>query len=45
MLGGTVGIAACSALLAAKGDYGSVFLMTGGLTIVTMLCVWSTIRR
>ena len=45
MLGGTVGLALSSAVLLVTGDYGTVFLMTGGLTIATMLAVWLLIER
>jgi EmrB/QacA subfamily drug resistance transporter len=45
MLGGTVGIALCGALLVTTGDYRSVFLMTGSLTIMTMVCVWYLVER
>ncbi|MEM7442623.1 MAG: MFS transporter [Pseudomonadota bacterium] len=44
MLGGTVGVAICSAVLLATGDYRMVFLMVGGLTLATMAIVSFMVR-
>lgn len=45
MLGGTVGMALCGTLLLVTGDYRSLFLMTGVLTLITVLCVWLSVER
>jgi EmrB/QacA subfamily drug resistance transporter len=45
MLGGTVGIAVGGALLATTNDYGSLFLLTGGLTVATVPAVWLLLER
>jgi len=45
MLGGTVGMALCGTLLLVTGDYRSLFLMTGILTLITVLCVWLSVER
>ena len=45
MLGGTVGVALCSALLAASGHYASLFLMTGALVLLVLVVAWLTIER
>ncbi len=45
MLGGTVGMALCGTVLVATGDYRSLFLMTGALIFLTLICGWLTIER
>ena len=45
MLGGTVGMALCSALLAATGDYGSLFYLTGALVLAVLVVAWVTVER
>ncbi len=45
MVGGTVGMALCGTLLVATGDYGSVFLMTGALVLLTAVTAWLMIER
>ena len=44
MLGGTVGIL-CGTFLVASGDFGSIFLTTGGLLLAVLLITWLTIER
>jgi EmrB/QacA subfamily drug resistance transporter len=45
MLGGTVGMALCSALLVATGTYWSLFLMTGALVFALLVVAWFTVER
>ncbi len=45
MLGGTVGMALCSALLVATGTYWSLFLLTGVLVFVLLAVAWFTVER
>jgi EmrB/QacA subfamily drug resistance transporter len=44
MLGGTIGVAICGALLLATGDYGSLFLVTGALLVLTALVAWQIVE-
>ena len=43
LLGGTVGIAVCSTLLVATGNFQAVFLATGGTMIATLIVAWLAI--
>ena len=45
MLGGTVGMALCGALLVATGAYWGLFLLTGVLVFALLLVAWFTIER
>ena len=45
MLGGTVGMALCGALLVATGTYWSMFLLTGALVFAVLVIAWFTIER
>lgn len=45
MLGGTIGVALCSTLLLATGDYGSLFIVTGGLLLFALVVAWFTVDR
>ncbi|GHD49069.1 MFS transporter [Thalassobaculum fulvum] len=44
MLGGTMGIALASTLLASGGGYGTLFIATGAVTLGTVAGAWSLIR-
>ncbi|MEM7021324.1 MAG: hypothetical protein AAF637_01900, partial [Pseudomonadota bacterium] len=44
MLGGTIGVAICGALLATTGSFPLVFLVTGGLVILSAWIAWLTFR-
>ena len=45
MLGGTIGVALCSTILAATGDYASMFFMTGAVMLLVLLVARLTIER
>ncbi len=45
MLGGTVGMALCGALLVATGTYWSLFLLTGALVFALLVIAWFTVER
>lgn len=45
MLGGTVGMALCSTVLLVTGSYGLLFVMTGGLLLVTLVAAWLLVER
>ena len=45
MLGGTVGMALCSTLLVATGNYWSLFLLTSALIFVVLVIAWFTVER
>lgn len=44
MLGGTIGIALASAVLAGDGGYGTLFVATGAVTVGTIAGAWALIR-
>lgn len=44
MLGGVIGMAICSALLAMTGNYWVVFLVTSGITFAVLVISWFTLE-
>lgn len=45
MLGGTVGMALCSAVLLVSGSFALLFAMTGGLLLLTLVAAWLMVER
>ena len=45
MLGGTIGVALCSTMLVATGNYANLFFMTGATMLLALFAAWFTIER